>query len=96
MNKNIDRKFIAIGHGAWGKQDTIADAVAMARKHLGSARQQLKANIPAFTVYLVHPDTTVGGMGGLTYPDPDNDNRHAPIELGNFDYNAKAMKSDAA
>lgn len=86
-------KFIAIGHHVWSKKDSIAEACADAKKRLGRgmSTRHLKSGVPAFTLFLVHDDSTVNDWGSITYPiEDDDDVRHAPRELGNFDWNGKA------
>jgi len=87
------KKFIAIGHNVWSKKDTIAEAVADARKRLGHgmSTRHLKAGVPAFNLFLVHDESRVNDFGSITYPDPNGDDANAPQELGIFDWNGKAL-----
>lgn len=92
----MNTKFIAIGQHVWSRKDTIAEAVADARRRLGHgmSTRHLKAGVPAFEVFLVHEDSRVNDWGSICYPDDNNDDANAPQSIGIFDWNAKALTSD--
>ena len=62
MNKRV---FIALGPMAWGKAETVEQAVSRMRTQV--PRVYVKGPY-GYSVYQCHPDTTVGGLGDLSYP----------------------------
>lgn len=53
----VNPKIIVVGDNfCWGKGDTVEEA----RRNADNPRKYL--------VYVVHPDSTVNGMGGIEYP----------------------------
>ncbi len=63
-------QFLAIGQNCWGKGDTPNAALAVAADEMG--RESIKSHM----MFLVHPETTVNGMGDFRF-EPDS----PPIEL---------------
>lgn len=58
-------EYIAVGPLAWGRGITIDQAVRRMRSQI--PRVYVKPGY-GYVVFEVGPDTTVGGLGGLTYP----------------------------
>jgi hypothetical protein len=72
-------QFLAVGHGCWGRGDSIRAAIKVAREQ-GAGR-----NV-RFAVWKVTEGTQVDGMGYLCYQQDD----HEPVNLGIFDYLGRA------
>jgi hypothetical protein len=53
-------KILVVGDRAWGKADTLGEALTNMVQSGGKRSQ--------FIAYVVHPDSTITGMGDISYP----------------------------
>jgi len=67
------RHFLAIGPNGWGKGFTAAEAV----RHMKKAVPGWHGTKYRYETFEIHPDTTVGDLGDLSWP-----TGHPPISLG--------------
>ena len=60
--------FIAMAPNAWGKGETQGEAIKKAKSIYGPGCKD-------YDVFVVHPETTVDGMGSFSYPTGPQGNR---------------------
>jgi hypothetical protein len=72
----MQEMFITMAPNYWGKGSTAIESIKNCRKVYG-------AGMKDYDVYKAHPETTIDGMGGFSYPTGPEEDRfaHRPVMI---------------